>query len=425
MSRFVRLSVWAIAFTIFTFGVSEAQQYPTNIKTVYTGSTYCAAHQYANPVVLGAIGTSGEGPAIGLQWQAVSPSGAVIASGTVTNNQVSATLVNGTLYRLRTNGNFFGFKFRGPWGATPVRWVMPGSGSANSSSHDCFEFTPLQIRDVMNVTGREILTYDVAYDQNGNEVKRKNKVLSSGSVLNIPSKTTVRVVTSGGTSIQGLPINVVGEFWNSAGNYYVINLNTETFLTNSSGEVRYCVPNKIDLTDRSGVSVPTTANGDAEQYMCDNPYMFEVVGYFGTHYKGFDYRASIPENVGDGGTTTITVPAQLSTATIERLGSPQNSRTVRVADAGLTEIISGSSIVTDSAGQAPFAIPNGTQFRFYIETTDGVYYSNALTAPSNATIRIIAQNTPALTIPANGSTCGDSDVVVFRWATASSANNYV
>jgi hypothetical protein len=382
--------------------VSEAQQYPTDFKvvcpaTISSGISYCTVHQYTNPVSIGGV----SGADNGFQWQAVRPSGAVIASGNFVGNAPSASLPNGTLYRLRSDGNYFGFKFKGPWATTPVRIYSGGT----SSSHSCRELYPLEVRDLTV----DILTYE-----------GPNRILSTGSALYLPQKTTIYVKTSEGTGIQGLPVEV----WSyrkdnddiNDNNHSLVKINTETFSTDSSGKVQYRVPDRFDRTDHAGVIIPTDY---------DEKYMDTVNGEFRTHYKGFNHAVSIPlTNVSSGGTKTITVP-DLSTATIERLGSTQSNRTVYVVNSGITGIISDSVITTDSTGKASYAIPDGTQFRFYVDTTDGAYYTNVLTAPSNGHIRIVAQNTPALTTPASGASFSDAAVVNFSWATVSNASDYV
>jgi hypothetical protein len=191
--------------------------------------------------------------------------------------------------------------------------------------------------------------------------------------------------------------------------------NPELRNTDSSGNVQYCVPNKVRGDDMSSISVWTDYDSYNE---------LAVTGYFAVDYKGFWQKTAIPSNVANGTSKVITLPVD-STATIYRLGSLKSGQSVYVTNANLTQIISNTSITTGSNGQASFAIPNGTQFRFLVQDTDGTQtYTNTLTAPVSTTIRMVAQNTPTLTSPANNASFDISTVMNFSWASVSGAAQY-
>ncbi|MDR3232970.1 MAG: hypothetical protein LBT46_04800 [Planctomycetaceae bacterium] len=194
-------------------------------------------------------------------------------------------------------------------------------------------------------------------------------------------------------------------------------VNTELRNTDSTGKVEYCIPARVDITDDAGISLWSS---------CDETWSNSLIGgKILVNYKGFYHSTTIPADVASGITRTITVPND-STATIYRLGALKANQAVYVANANLTQLLSNASIATNTSGQAAFAIPNGTQFRFYVEDTDGTAsYSDALTAPNNGTIRMVVQNMPTLTAPANNTAFSTSSAASFSWSSVTNAADYV
>ncbi|MDR1965047.1 MAG: hypothetical protein LBQ50_14845, partial [Planctomycetaceae bacterium] len=83
---------------------------------------YCVKHfSVGYQFGMGTVTLGGGLNANGVQWQAVRPSGAVITSGTISGvHDLSYGLGSGTLFRLQTNGNYLGFRHKGPWATSPI-----------------------------------------------------------------------------------------------------------------------------------------------------------------------------------------------------------------------------------------------------------------------------------------------------------------
>jgi hypothetical protein len=368
--------------------------------------------------VLGAISPNGTSmDAIGLTWKAVRPSGAVIASGTITA-QVSTQLNPecalglGAIFRLQTN-DYYGFNYVGPWATSPV-WIK----NINNGAHTCFCATPLQIRN----SKVEISTYA------GNDV-----VFSTQSGLFIPAKSTVTVKNSNGSNManvsvsavyptQYIDLDVCGQDDALLQSGFCGTSRT----TSTNGVAQFCLPNKLLYGHPDGINNVPTFVWTSYYDQGDWPSISLEGGKFVTYSKGFYFEsATFPANVADGVSRTITIPAVDSIATVYRLGSLKNGQSVYVANADLTSVIS-DAVVTDNTGKANFSVPNGTNFRFVVFDTDGTYtYSEALTAPASSTINMVVQNTPTLTAPANNASFTTSSSVNFSWSAVTGAAKYI
>jgi hypothetical protein len=386
--------------SMVSHGFSQTIQ--NSLFALYPNNYFCVLHfpvGYQFPY--GSI-TVGNTWVPGVEWEVIRPSGAVFDSGTVIGSGMpSSAMGSGTLFRLRTKGNYYGFRHKGPWATSPV-WLKTNIPSINPGicPYACPAVTPLEIRN----SQIQINAYD-GWDF----------VVSTQSALNIPAKSSIYVKTAGGVGVPNVPVFVIKES-------IPAQFNTETLGTDSTGKVQYCVPNYVDRYDFAGLSILTgnfnLANGAARYHDVQG-------GEFAVDYRGFLHKAPIPLDVAGGVTRTITLPVE-SKAIIYRLGSPKVGQTVYVVNSAANQVISRVGIITNSSGQSSFAIPNGTHFRFMVQDTDGTQtFTNEMTAPANGSITMLAHGTPTLTEPEDNASFNVSTFIDFSWSSVPGAASYV
>jgi hypothetical protein len=232
-------------------------------------------------------------------------------------------------------------------------------------------------------------------------------LFSTQSGLSIPGTTTIAVRNANGTAIQNIPV-------------YLLNHNlTRQFnpgevRTNSAGNAHFRIPNRIRRDDRSAPSV----------WMQNDTYLEHVRGHFAVIHKGFIHTGPMEQDFSTGGFGTFAMPHD-SVVTVQQLGAGV-SRTVHVTDVNLTRVISWGPITSGSpSGQAAFAVPTGTQFRFLVVDEDGTQIaSGPLTAPASATVRLVVHNQPTLIAPINGASFDVDDILDFSWNPVNNATQY-
>ncbi|HBT76546.1 MAG TPA: hypothetical protein DEB39_06385 [Planctomycetaceae bacterium] len=225
----------------------------------------------------------------------------------------------------------------------------------------------------------------------------------------IPAYSTITVKQSNGQALPNTSVYLV----DSTMSY---RFNTELLTTGSDGKVQYCIPNKLRATDMAYMCV-------ASQY--DTANSVDVIGHAGVYYGGFFHKSALFSNASNGLSLSITMP-QSSVATVKKYNAPKANQAVYIADENLTQIISDGALSTNSNGTVAFSIPTGTRFRYYVQDTNGsVFYSDALTAPSSAEIKMIAHNEPSLTAPNDQTSYDVSAAVNFSWGAVQNATDYL
>ena len=245
--------------------------------------------------------------------------------------------------------------------------------------------------------------------------------VAQSDVTPIPEDSVVTVVNSNGQAQSHVPVRVVDP---SLRDGYPVSLDVDSFWlprTDSDFKASYqAMFNEHGYTTKN--LLETNSLG---KFGFAVPSGFPYQAIFAAKYKGFWHYS--PNNITlFPASQTLTMPVE-SSLTLNYLGQHPANIQVMVADPiDNTKLLTADRYTTSTNGTVTYAIPAGTQFRFfYFDNIGDPIWTQVVTAPVSGSVIVKSANNPALLAPANNASASTGQVISFDWGDTLSATRYL